>query len=122
MMIALMALALGAAAPQASVQAPTPMTEVLYDRMPTRREVVEAYPSRAWNHRASGMAVISCAVTADGRLSDCLAKSEDPSGEGFAAAALRLAPRFRIKPAHEGQSIAGGRIEVPVRFLMPPTS
>ena len=122
MMLAAIVLALAADASVADASAPAPVTEVLYAQAPTRREVIEVYPSRGWNHRASGWAVMNCGVKADGRLTDCLVKSEDPAGEGFAAAALRLVPKYRLAPAHDGQSIAGGRIEVPVQFLMPPNS
>lgn len=101
---------------------PPPLTEVVYSQAPGRREVIAIYPPHAWNHHLSGWATMNCAVDGDGRLKDCRIKSEDPAGQGFAAAALKLAPKYRVAPAHPGETIAGGRIEVPVQFLMPATN
>jgi len=121
MIATLIALAL-AAETEAAAPPPKPKIEVVWTRVPSWRDVVDAYPDRAWSRRASGNAVLNCQVTAKGRLTDCLPKSENPSGYGFGSAALSLASKFEVAPAHEGDIIGGGRIDVPIEFRMPPTS
>jgi TonB family protein len=56
-------------------------------------------------------------VTARGRLTGCVVKSESPPGWGFGEAALELAPRFRMKPqTRDGRATNEGVVTVPVHF------
>ncbi|WP_430425201.1 TonB family protein [Phenylobacterium sp.] len=79
----------------------------------------DAYPKRAWKQKMAGFAVLDCRAGPDGRLVACSATAK-PANEGFDAAALGLAPKFRMGPkAIDGSEIVEGTpIQIPIRFLM----
>lgn len=69
--------------------------------------------------KASGTsrAMLNCAVQAGGRIDDCRVASETPPGAGVGAAALQLAPTFRLATwSDEGLPIVGGRVNIPIRY------
>jgi protein TonB len=78
------------------------------------------YPERAQAERVEGVATLDCAVTQEGALK-CAVLTESPPGWGFGPTALRLATLFHMKPTADGSS-AGRRIQVPIRFKLPPGS
>ena len=60
---------------------------------------------------------MKCRVTEQGTLADCSVVSEDPPGEGFGEAALKLSGGFRMEPkTADGQSVKGAVIVIPIRF------
>ncbi|HEX3365655.1 TonB family protein [Phenylobacterium sp.] len=82
---------------------------------------IHYYPEKALSAGVtSGEAVLDCLV--DGEwLTDCKVASEEPSGYDFGAAALRMAPLFKMKPQPDPtkQPAAGARIQVPINFNLP---
>lgn len=82
---------------------------------------IRYYPEKALRAGiASGKAVLDCLV--DGVwLTDRKIASEEPSGYDFGAAALQMAPLFKMKPQPDPtkQPAAGARIQVPIRFKLP---
>jgi protein TonB len=80
------------------------------------------YPERAQAERVEGVAVLDCGIAADGALKDCVIVSEDPLGWGFGPTALRLAMLFHMKPRANGSAPPPVRIQVPIRFKLPPGS
>jgi protein TonB len=86
-------------------------------RLPTPAELAYAYPAAARRRGLAGSAVISCTLDDNGLLRDCSVASESPPGQGFGAAALSLAPRFRMSAlTPNGDSVAGGKIDLPLHF------
>ncbi len=62
------------------------------------------------------MAVIACSVNKAGELTTCSVEQEAPDRHGFGAAALTLAPKFRMHPVVDGRSVEGGVVRIPIRF------
>jgi hypothetical protein len=83
---------------------------------PTRAQFMRAYPPQAEWNATSGRAVLDCVFTAAGRLSDCTETSEEPAGQKFGAAALKLAPFFWAVSVPAGASLEGKLITLPVSF------
>jgi len=75
---------------------------------------VRYYPRNAQNRNVEGRAVIDCAVTDAGTLSDCKMVSEQPSSFGFGDAALSMSCRFKVKPG----STPNGRVTLPLDFRL----
>ncbi len=91
-------------------------------RKPYPAAVRAAHPKAAVAAGVTGRAVISCGVTVEGRLSNCMVVSETPEGMGFGEAALGLAAQYRMKPPEGGADLTGANVWVPVSFSNPPMS
>jgi protein TonB len=88
-------------------------------RKPSADDMEAYFPDRAQRMNQSGMARISCTVTASGSLSDCSVVSEDPADFGFGGAALKLAHLFKMTPKTEdGAPVGGASVTVPIRFTI----
>jgi TonB family protein len=86
-------------------------------RKPTVDDLMRVYPRDALRHNVWGAAVVSCQVTEKGELSGCQVLQESPPNEGFGEAALKLMPRFLMRPpTRSGIPVGGGTVTVPIRF------
>jgi len=72
-----------------------------------------AYPKGASRDQV-GLARLSCVPNRAGWLAGCVVSTETPVGGGFGAAALSLAPRFRL--TKEAAATYSDGIELPIRF------
>lgn len=72
------------------------------------------YPELAAWKRIEGEAVVNCAVSAKGRLSDCHTVAETPPGWGFGDAAV-ITAQCLLK----GEPQSAGRADVPITFTLP---
>ena len=67
-----------------------------------------------------GRVVLDCLIGADLAIR-CRATSETPGGYGFAAAALRVAQKYRAQPTMEdGRPAAGERTTIAINFRPAP--
>ncbi|HEY5071043.1 MAG TPA: TonB family protein [Caulobacteraceae bacterium] len=99
--------------------AASPVVTPHWVAQPSAEQFAQAYPVSASLNGISGSAVIRCSLGAQGVLKDCRVVSESPSGQGFAAAALKLAPLFRVGFDPGLSMPTGGLIAIPIRFAAP---
>jgi TonB family protein len=71
-----------------------------------------------------GTVELECTVQPDGRVSDCIVRSETPRGMGFGAAALNAARRARLSPQNRAGVATGGKVRFRTTFQLqaPPTA
>lgn len=85
---------------------------------PGPRDFERFYPSRAREREKGGKVTLDCIVAASGALG-CRVAHEEPEGWGFGAAALRIAPSFRLAPRLEdGRATEGGTVRVDITFRL----
>ncbi|MBR7617873.1 TonB family protein [Phenylobacterium sp. 20VBR1] len=112
---------LGMLAAAAVAGAPTLITQPLWKTTPNLIDFIRAYPEKPRLARIGGRAVVQCGVKADGGLEACAVVSEEPIGLGFGEAALKLAGGMVLHPqTRAGVDVAGGVIQIPIRFAAPP--
>jgi TonB family protein len=120
----LMILALAAAAAAApsggTPAAPTLVTMPDWASKPNGEDLAEFYPKAAAASGTPGSATISCKIDVEGALMDCAVLTETPSDQGFGAAALKMAAKFKMRPmTRDGKPVAGGTVRIPINFALP---
>lgn len=111
-----------AVAEPAAVPLPHVVTNPDWAQRPSGDDFARAYPDAAVKKNLEGKASLNCTVTTDGALSHCFISDEDPVGEGFGEAVLKLADRFHMKPKTlDGAPIEGGVVRIPIAFRLPGT-
>ncbi len=106
-------------APSAAAAAYTSATRADWLAKPSGDDLADAYPHLAETLGVAGHVMLSCKVMTTGRLDDCRVESETPQGWGFGAAALKVAPLFRMAPATAGGSATTSQVRIPIRFALP---
>ena len=90
-----------------------------WSSLPKASDLARFYPRKQSIAGVEGMAVMRCRVRKTGALSACRVVRETPQGSGFGAAALRMAPLFRMKPMSEdGKPVAGGIVIIPIKYQL----
>ena len=84
-----------------------------WEEIPSAAEIFGVYPRAALRADIDGRAVIRCSVRADRRVDRCVLVEEQPPGQGFGEAALKLASRFRAAPADRAP---GETVPITIRF------
>ncbi len=85
-------------------------------RRPTQNELMAVWPRAALRKGVGGVASITCVVSTQGALFDCVTLREEPAGLGFGAAALALTPQFLMRPAKlKGEPVLSV-INIPINF------
>ncbi|HEY8573857.1 TonB family protein [Phenylobacterium sp.] len=91
-------------------------TSPTWVRRPTPADLLSVYPVAAYKQGLDGRAVISCVVSLQGALYDCVVVSEEPAGASFGAAALALTPQLLMKPAMlDGRPVLSS-VTIPINF------
>jgi TonB family protein len=103
------------AASRVPKSAPPPVINWL--AAPSYADVVAAYPAQARQGRQAGSALLRCRFKSQGQVGDCEIGREEPTGQGFGASALSLAPLFRGPTTDaRGHSVEGARVQIPFVF------
>jgi TonB family protein len=93
----------------------TEITDPVWTKAATFDDLAAAAPAKA--DGAEGYAATRCRVRRDGGMEGCQLLKEDPDGQGFGVAALRLAEsKFRVDPklaAHQANPVL---VDIPIRF------
>ena len=92
-------------------------------KVPGPDDLAGAWPAAAARKGVGGRAVVNCAVTVKGLLTDCTVVAEKPAGMGFGFSALLLTARFMMRPQmRDGAPVGGARVAIPINFEGPGTS
>ena len=110
-------------APEMLVEGSRIIGKPQWTTLPSGQALAGAYPAAA---RAAGVGTarvqMRCSVIENGTVETCEIVSETPEGLGFGAAALSLAPHFRLSVwSDEGLPTIGGRVIIPLRYEPPQT-
>ena len=98
---------------------PSVITNPDWVSRPSGSDLARFYPPRAAEREIGGRVVLSCTVTESGSLSACSVQSEDPPGQGFGQASLRLTSRFRMRPqTRDGAPVGGARVTIPITWQL----
>lgn len=124
-LLALWAAATGAATGAATAGAAEPKPPVIVEPdwlvKPTGDDVSEHYPVLASQLGITGVATVTCGVSASGVLVNCEVVSEAPKGLGFGKATLEMTPLFKMTPQTvNGKAGDGGQVRIPLHFAFPP--
>jgi hypothetical protein len=87
-----------------------------YRQQPSKEELAAAFPPQALQKGVDGVAAATCKVTSDGALEGCKLLQETPTGFGFGAALLSLAPKYRLPEKFQAP---GGVFRLQQRFDPP---
>ncbi|MBL8542232.1 MAG: TonB family protein [Hyphomonadaceae bacterium] len=90
--------------------------DVPFSQRPSASDYSRYYPRRARYNNIDGRVTLACIVQRNLRL-DCSVAEENPPGQGFGEAALRIARRFRAQSQFpDGRSTVGAQVSMPMAF------
>ncbi|MDB5438585.1 MAG: peptidase BlaR1 [Caulobacteraceae bacterium] len=98
---------------------PTVYTNADWVSKPTAAQMTAVYPPRALEAGIGGSPTLNCQVDVQGKVSGCRVVAESPAGEGFGAAALKLAPLFAMRARLQDGEPVAGTATIPLRFDPP---
>ena len=113
----------GSDAPPAPALArlPDPITKPKWARPDQAPATAFYYPAHASAAHIQGRAVVRCQVDPMDRLADCQILSEEPAGEGFGAALIKLTKIMRLQHLDgDGKPVEGREVNLPLRFKLNP--
>jgi protein TonB len=99
-----------------------PFVAVIPDwrRRATGEDLMRVYPRSAARRGVEGIVMVVCQVTNDGEMDACAVEQEAPPDEGFGEAALKLMPKFLMRPkTKDGSPVGGGAARIPIQFRLP---
>lgn len=85
-------------------------------KKPNSDDMARSWPANAGP--SGGRATVTCVVTNRGPMEECEISSEEPSGQGFGAAAVAMTSTFLMRPMTiDGQPVGGASVSVPIKFV-----
>jgi TonB family protein len=93
---------------------------VEWRRRATAQQLAAVYPPRALKKRQGGTVGLKCVVQSRGDLGTCTVENPGRTDKDFAAAALKVAKRFRMDPVlKDGSSAVGRPYRLEIEFKPP---
>ncbi|PZQ62592.1 MAG: hypothetical protein DI570_10130 [Phenylobacterium zucineum] len=86
-------------------------------RRPSAGDLKAVLPRRALEKGIDGRAVVSCTVTVQGSLVDCVPIEEAPTGIGFGEAAVALTPQMLMRPARLKGQPSPSTVRIPINWV-----
>lgn len=85
-----------------------------WTKKPNTSAIFAHFPTVAWEERVSGVTLLECAATAEGKLTDCTVVEEKPEGKGFAQASLAVLELYAFGPSNRiTPEMVGKKMKVP---------
>ena len=107
-------------APEVLKPAPMTVKTPKWTATPTASDMQALVPKQTDGPNEARVTLV-CDVHAGGALNGCAIDREEPAGQGFGAAVLALAPKFKTDlMSVEGQPTVGAKVRLPVRFSLKP--
>jgi hypothetical protein len=107
--------------PEMADGAPFVASNAVWRALPSAGDFQAAIPKTENGVNNIRVALV-CDVAAGGTLAGCAVEKEEPAGQGYGAAALALAPKFRVGLlSASGVPLVGAKVRVPIRYEMTPT-
>jgi TonB family protein len=97
-------------------EAPRAQSTADWLERPRVSDVTAAYPRRAQMQGLGGAAELECRLSEKAALRDCRVFAEAPLGQGFGAAALTMASKFRLRIPDKGAFDPAAAVYIPIRF------
>jgi TonB family protein len=107
----------GAGSPLAATRKSVPPA-FIWAAAPSYADVAAAYPEKAKAAKVGGHATVYCEFKDTGGLTECRTVAEEPRGQGFGAAAAKLARQFRLPVAgpDDVKALRTAAVQLPVTF------
>jgi TonB family protein len=83
---------------------------------PSYSDIAAVYPKKALAGNISGRAIVDCNLKTSGTVEGCTVSNEQPRGQGFGAAAIKLAQMFRAPEDLQGSALRNASILLPFTF------
>jgi len=93
---------------------PSVITNVQWSSRP--RPTADDFPARALERGVSGSATVRCVAQPNGRPANCQVVSEEPAGQGFGRAAVRIVQRGQLSPRTVDGAAVNASFNVTVPF------
>lgn len=98
---------------------PVSLTQVQWVATPNGQDIADVFPPDAVKAGKSGAVLLDCQVAREGSLEACTVEIEDPVGMEFGAAAMALAPLFKMAVVcQDGTAAAGRHVRIPIMFSL----
>ena len=111
----LLLIAMVGGAPAAAQEGDNHVVHPLWTHRPTAEDLHRLYPRKV--HGVTGEVILNCTIDDNGRFGACDVVKEEPGGQGFGEATIRLSRLFQMRTVDgDGSLVAGRTMHLPVKW------